>query len=128
MANQEEDRNPFDVTPRKPLTTLQRARLFADHKGVCCICGHQIGAHQRWIDEHILPLSQGGSNDISNRGPAHEHCAREKTKQDAADLSTIRNGYANRVGAKRAKYPMPGSRNHPSGLRKKMNGQVTKWT
>ena len=121
------ERNPFEVTKRKPLTTLQRARMFAVHYGVCVICGHKITAHERWIDEHVIPLSQGGTNDMKNRGPAHELCARNKTKDDAADLSTIRNGYAKRIGAKRAKHPMTGSRNHPSKLRKHMNGSVDKW-
>ncbi len=121
------ERNPFETVKRKPLTTLQRARMFAAHGGKCCLCKFQIGANERWIDEHLTPLAQGGGNDLENRGPAHEKCARQKTKQDAADLSAIRNGYAKRVGAKVAKYPMPGSRNHPSGLRKKMDGTVTRW-
>lgn len=121
------DRNPFETVKRKPLTTLQRAKLFAEHKGICCLCSTLIGAHQRWIDEHILPLSQGGTNDWENRGPAHEDCAKAKTKQDAKDLSTIRNGYAKRVGAKVPKCPMPGSRHHHSKLRKKMDGTVVRW-
>ena len=121
------ERNPFETVKRKPLTTLQRARLFAEHKGICGLCHLPIMAFQRWIDEHRIPLSQGGSNDWENRCPAHEHCAKEKTKQDAADLSTIRNGYAKRIGAKVPKHPMPGSRHHPSKLRKKMNGQVVRW-
>jgi 5-methylcytosine-specific restriction protein A len=108
------DRNPFETVKRKPLTTLQRARMFAAHQGICCICSHKIdGGHEPWIDEHILPLSQGGTNDMQNRGPVHKHCARDKTSTDAEDLSTIRNGYATRVGAKVAKTPMPGGRNSP---------------
>jgi 5-methylcytosine-specific restriction protein A len=116
------DRNPFETVKRKPLTTLQRARMFAAHQGICCICGHKIPAGKGFIDEHILPLSQGGTNDMENRGPAHKHCARDKTSADAEDLSTIRNGYATRVGATVAKKPMPHGRNSPT--KRKLNGQV----
>ena len=117
------ERNPFETVKRKPLTTLQRARLFAAHAGMCCICTYKIMPGTPWIDEHILPLSQGGTNDMDNRGPAHTFCARDKTSQDAADLSPIRNGYATRVGAKVSKTPMPGSR--ASGWKKTFaNGWV----
>jgi 5-methylcytosine-specific restriction endonuclease McrA len=122
------ERDPFSTTRRRPLTTLQRAKMFAQHKGVCVICNTKIdGVRERWIDEHIVPLSHGGDNDPENRGPAHERCAKLKTKEDAAELSGERNAYAKRVGAKVAKHPMPGSRNHPSKLRKKMSGEVVKW-
>lgn len=69
------------TTPRKNLTRTQRLKLFEDHKGICCICKTQIMAGQKWIDEHIKPLGLGGSNDITNRGPAHIKCASAKTTE-----------------------------------------------
>ncbi len=113
----------FFVEPRKPLTKLQRAKLFAEHCGVCVICKTQIDApKQKWIDEHIIPLSRGGTNDWSNRGPAHEDCATEKTSVDKAGLAKDRRIYAKRIGAQGASKsrPMPGSR--ASNWKRKLDG------
>ncbi len=112
--------NPFAVTPRKPLTTLQRAKLFAQHGGVCCLCGVPIKAVESWIDEHMIPLSQGGGNELENRRPVHVKCARAKTREDARTLSNERQEYARKVNAKVSKRPMMGS--IASGWKRKMDG------
>lgn len=73
------------TTIRKPLTPTQRLKMFEAHKGLCVICGGKItGA---FIDEHIRPLALGGSNEPSNRGPAHLDCARDKTQADMARIT-----------------------------------------
>lgn len=86
-----------DVAPtkRKPLTKKQRLAMFERHKGVCVLCTRKI-TDTKWIDEHLRPLAQGGSNDISNRGPAHITCAAAKTNGPAGDN-------ANSARAKRKK-------------------------
>lgn len=76
-------------TPRKPLTPTQRLKLFEDHKGICCLCERKIQAGEAWIDEHKIALGLGGSNDLSNRGPAHEACADAKTHGASGDIATI---------------------------------------
>lgn len=113
----------FYVEPRKPLTKLQRAKMFAEHNAVCCICKTKIDApREKWIDEHMIPLSRGGNNDMDNRGPAHERCATAKTKVDKAGLAKDRRIYANHIGAKekRKSRPMPGTK--ASGWRKRFDG------
>lgn len=119
--------DPFYVEPRKPLSKLKRAKMFAEHGGICVICKLKIDAiKERWIDEHILPLSRGGTNDMSNRGPAHERCATTKTAADKAGLAKDRRIYAKHIGAQGKKSrPIPGSK--ASGLRKRMNGNVERW-
>lgn len=118
--------NPFSNIKRRPLTTLQRAKLFAEHDGICVICHHKIdGVRERWIDEHIIPLSRGGTNEWDNRGPAHERCAREKTKSDNSGAAKDKRVFAKHIGARVHKSrPMPGSRASP--WKKKMDGTVEK--
>jgi 5-methylcytosine-specific restriction protein A len=115
--------NPYSVTPRKPLTDKQRLEMFLAHKGKCCICGNQIdGVRERWIDEHELALCFDGSNDLTNRGPAHEACAKTKTAKEATTRAKGRRFSEFHLGAKRSKSPMPCGRR--SKWKKKMNGEV----
>lgn len=77
------------TTPRKPLTSTQRLKLFEAHGGRCCLCGRLIRAGEPWIDEHLRALGLGGQNDWDNRAPAHVACANEKTHGKDGDLARI---------------------------------------
>lgn len=70
---------------RRRLTMLQRIRIYDAANGICCICDLPIDAERgnRWIVEHIKPLWLGGADDETNMGPAHEHCAVDKTSGEA---------------------------------------------
>lgn len=74
------------ATKRKPLSTKQRLALFEAHGGICVLCKTKI-VDPKWIDEHIIPLNLGGSNDLSNRGPAHKTCADAKTHGKTGDIA-----------------------------------------
>jgi 5-methylcytosine-specific restriction protein A len=112
--------DPYRVEPRKPLTPKQRAQLFIEHKGICCICHNRIdGVREMW-DEHINPLWLGGDNSASNRAPAHADCARQKTAREAKGRAKGRRIAEKHMGAHKAKRPMPGSR--ASKWKKKMDG------
>lgn len=100
------------TTPRKPLTPTQRLRLFEAHKGVCCCCGLYIKAGERWIDEHIIPLALGGTNDLENRAPAHEKCAALKTKDDMERIAKAKRQKRAHLGIK-VKPPQIISRGFP---------------
>ena len=76
-------------TKRKPLTPTQRLKLFEAHKGLCGLCGGKIEAGATWVDEHIIPLGLGGTNDLSNRVPVHVICANSKTHGSNGDLAKI---------------------------------------
>ncbi len=115
------DPNPFEVTKRKPLTPKQRVEMFLAHGGICCLCHTKIMTpHERWIDEHELALWLGGGNEMANRGPAHERCAKAKTSKEATERSHIRRVAEHHMGAKRPSKAMPGSRR--SGWKHKMDG------
>lgn len=90
------------TTRRKPLTPTQRLKMFEKHGGKCCVCGNLIRAGSAWIDEHITPLGLGGSNDDSNRGPAHVTCAGVKTE---ADMQRINKAKAQKKAALGIKAP-----------------------
>lgn len=112
--------SPYSVTPRKPLTDRQRLELFLSENGRCCICGLPIRAASEAWDEHILPLADNGSNEIGNRGVAHEKCARSKSAKEAKERAHLRRAAERHFGAKRPKKIMPGSRRSP--WKKKADG------
>jgi 5-methylcytosine-specific restriction protein A len=91
------------MTKRKPLTRLQRVKLFDDHKGTCCLCHTKINAHlgDKWIVEHVKPLWLGGDDDERNMGPAHEKCGREKTSAEAPVKAKSDRVRANHLGVKK---------------------------
>lgn len=94
----------LDLEKRKPLTDLGRIKMFRDHKGICCICKKPIdGVREKWIDEHQRALAMGGSNDPSNRGPAHVDCAKVKTKDDVAQIAKAKRREAKHFGASQPK-------------------------
>jgi 5-methylcytosine-specific restriction protein A len=104
--------NPYSVNPRKRLTDKQRLEMFLAHGGKCCLCGNQIdGVRERWIDEHELALWVGGGNEMENRGPAHETCAKSKTSKEATQRAKGRRFAEFHLGAKRSLTPMPGGKN-----------------
>lgn len=109
---------------RKPLTRLQRVKLFDEHKGECCLCNLPIRAErgERFIVEHIKPLWLGGADDLSNMAPAHERCAIAKTTREAPIKAKSDRVRARHLGIKKSGRPMPGSR--ASGFKKRMDGRV----
>lgn len=57
-------------------------RILRKHRGICHVC-HQPGADE--VD-HVIPTTQGGSDDDSNKRPIHaEPCHRLKTAREAAE-------------------------------------------
>lgn len=110
------------TTPRKPLSPSQRLAMFERHKGICCICDRKIQAGEKWIDEHVIPLGLGGTNDPENRAPAHTDCAAEKTSRDIKAIAKAKRVKQRHLGIRKPstfRKPAPGTRYEPSpyGLR-----------
>jgi hypothetical protein len=81
------------------LTKLQRAQLFADHKGICYRCRLPIDATKAWTDEHVRALGLSGSNDLKNRAPVHMHCGEAKTRlEDIPRIAKAKRQQAALVG------------------------------
>lgn len=84
----EHQRKPWAKSSRRDHLKLKsgsaqqrRARhVLLKHDGLCHVCGH-AGADQA---DHVVPLSEGGADDLSNLRPIHaEPCHREKTAAEA---------------------------------------------
>lgn len=75
-------------------------------------------------DEHLVPLADGGSNDLSNRDIAHRKCAQLKTQREAVSRGKLRRAAEKHLGAKTSNNPMPGSRR--SQWKRKMDGSVVR--
>lgn len=97
---------PITIHKRKPLTAKERVELFRAHDGMCCLCGGKIQVGEAWIDEHQRALAMGGTNDLSNRGPAHVKCAKVKTKDDMGQIAKAKRREAKHMGATQKK-PWP---------------------
>jgi 5-methylcytosine-specific restriction enzyme A len=129
--------NMFDVAERKRLTPQQRAKMFLDHKGICVVCAVKILPERgdKWIDEHIIRLADWGDrpgdpNGPDNRGPAHEHCARDKTSKEARTSGKLRRQGMRHMGIKKeskwGSRPIAGSK--ASGWKRPMNGPARRRT
>lgn len=111
--------NFLELHKRKPLTTKERVENFKAHNGTCCICGGKIHVTEAWIDEHMLALAMGGTNEMSNRGIAHVKCAKVKTKDDMGQIAKAKRREAKFIGAKRPKQKIQsrGFKQQPSNTK-----------
>ena len=110
---------------RKRYSAARVAAWFLEHGGVCHICAGKISAGQVWEREHVIPLAQGGSDELDNQRPAHAVCHKAKTAKDAGDTARAKRRQAAHLGVKPPKgRPLPGSR--ASGWKKKMDGTIVR--
>jgi hypothetical protein len=93
-----------DIEKRKPLTRMQVIQLMLDQDGKCgCGCGVKLNPRTEGvIDEHRVPLAQGGSNDLENRHLYRKPCAVKKTEGKDGDNS--RTAKAKRQGGETGQY------------------------
>ena len=91
-------REPVEATPRKRLTRAERVAILKrqEHR-----CAGPCEASLIWswveerpvygpmIDEHIVPLELGGSNELSNRELRCIDCAKEKTRADRKVIAKV---------------------------------------
>jgi len=88
---------PVGDAPRTRLTAAER-KVLLERKGFrCAACpapltlelGGQI-VLAAMVDEHVLPLALGGSNDLSNRELRCPACARAKTAKDLKAIFKVK--------------------------------------
>lgn len=92
------EREPLDATPRKRLTPSQKAEILERQHDLCAGCRETLiwtfidgkPVYGPMIDEHIIPLELGGSNDLSNRDLRCVPCAKAKTRKDVKDIAHVR--------------------------------------
>jgi 5-methylcytosine-specific restriction protein A len=92
---------PVIPEKRKRLTQRQRTNAHDRVGGICCVCGLPIPRGESFIDEHEIPLANGGSNEFSNRGIAHIPCAKIKTRKDQSEIAKVMRMRAKHLGFKK---------------------------
>ena len=111
------------TTRRARLSPSVRLAIGERAKGVCVLCEQRIdGVRERWIIEHIRALELGGEDEPGNMGPAHETCARVKTRDDHHCAAKAKRQKIRHLGAGKAKRPLPCGRQ--SRWKKKIDGTV----
>jgi hypothetical protein len=102
-----------------------------DQGGRCWACGEKLKA-DGIVDEHLVPLDQGGTNAFDNRALFCEGCAREKTLGDitrSAKGRRIRgeSGQKRRRRLRRAGLLRPSfATNRDGAWKRKMDGTVVR--
>lgn len=89
----------------------------------CYLCKEEFDVEiSTWEAEHVLPWALGGRDTPANLFPVHWQCHKPKTKNDVREISKGKRVMSKRLGIKRSKRPMMGSKR--SGFRKRMDGTV----
>ena len=55
---------------------IEWARLYADQRGLCALCGYEMDMDTGWHDHHIQYRMDGGSDALGNRVLLHPECHR----------------------------------------------------
>ena len=103
---------PVEATPRKRLTTAERAAIQKRQQDRCAgrcresliwsvVDGRAI--YGPMIDEHVIPLELGGANDLSNRELLCVPCAKEKTRADRKAIAKVARIRRRQAGQERPK-------------------------
>lgn len=115
--------NDVGTTRRRKLTPHQQLKVWEKTSGVCVLCGRTIDAvRERWIVEHLRALELGGDDGFGNMGPAHEICARDKTRDDHRRAAHAKRQKIRHLGAEASKRPLPCGRNSP--WKRTLSGQI----
>lgn len=73
----EQAARPVNPAYRDPLYARNR-RLMIEHAWLhrlpCVRCGQPFGARSEITAEHLIPVRDGGTNELSNLGPCHDGC------------------------------------------------------
>ena len=80
---------PVDPAARKRLTSAERHSLLQRQRFQCAACSTKLTLELEgrvvlgaMVDEHVIPLALGGSNDLANRELRCPACAKAKTLKD----------------------------------------------
>lgn len=89
---------------RRRLSPTARASLFTLRGGICHMCKMPIdGTKEAWDHSHVIPLAQGGKDELSNWDVAHRKCHRAHTAAvDMPAIAKTKRQYRANIGAKQS--------------------------
>lgn len=65
------------MSERRKFSDIEKKSVYAQYNGKCAICGKAV-KYKRMTIDHIVPLSQGGTNEYKNLQLACHSCNRMK--------------------------------------------------
>ncbi len=88
---------PVETTPRTRLSAAER-RILLERQGFrCAACSEALTLELNgqtllaaMVDEHVLPLALGGTNELANRELRCPACAKKKTSKDLKAILKVK--------------------------------------
>ncbi len=77
------------TTSRKGSSPSKKLAMHERQGGICPLCSLPMVAGEKLIDEHLVALGLGGTNEDANRALVHATCAYAKTFGDEGDIAKI---------------------------------------
>lgn len=104
---------------RRRFTDKDRARIFANSKGYCHLCGEKIdGVREAWEIEHVIAWELTRDDSDDNLRPAHKSCHAKKThQQDRPAINQAKRREAKHNGVKRAESKLAAKAKEPKQSR-----------
>ena len=112
------------VTKRRTFSAKERLDYFLKANGCCAKCALKITPGKRWDLDHVIPLSLGGSNDVTNLQVLCHVCHTQKTKSDVSTHAKTLRIQSRHLGARRSRRPLPFGRQSP--FKKTIDGSVVR--
>lgn len=103
-------------------TALMRRLLEFD--GRCaCGCHQKVGGAAGLEWDHVIPLANGGADEIENLQPLTRSCHKKKTAEDAGNIAKAKRMQRREAGIKKqSRWPLRGGRNDT--IKRKLDGTV----
>ena len=75
---------------KKELQQIYDGNIIKHSQLTCDICTHPITDVKQWTLEHFIPISRGGTNELSNLGVAHRSCNSSKRDKTLEEYHILR--------------------------------------
>lgn len=92
------------------MSKARRARIFAQHGGICGISGRKIGPDDAWHVEHRIPWAISFDDSDENLYPALVEPHKVKSAVDARNIAKAKRIEARINGTRRERKPIPSRR------------------
>lgn len=76
------------MSKRRAFSDYEKKTVYAKANGKCAICGKPVKFKKMTVD-HKIPISKGGTNDLSNLQLAHLTCNRAKADMLADEFAEL---------------------------------------